>query len=223
MRYVVALLVFGTLSAQAPDAAKPKQLPPVATRTETVEALGYKWLVPVKADWKVEGTGPGQVLHLSVPRSPVGHPRRPTQFAVADTADWEEVTFEAEVLPGGVSLIVVYAFQDANHYNYAHLSQDPANKIPRAHNGIFHVFDADRGRISAPKGPPSLAVPGRWQKVLLRHNSGTGEVTVTVDGQPHPALRAVDLSLGAGKVGLGSFGETASFRNVRISGKPASR
>ena len=52
----------------------------------------------------------------------------------------------------------------------------------------------------------------------LTRDSETGAVRVTVDGKPVPALAAVDLSLGAGKVGLGSFDETARFKNVHISG-----
>jgi hypothetical protein len=40
---------------------------------------------------------------------------------------------------------------------------------------------------------------------------------VTVDGQAVPALRAIDFSLGAGKVGIGSFDETGEFKNVKIT------
>jgi hypothetical protein len=32
-----------------------------------------------------------------------------------------------------------------------------------------------------------------------------------------PALKAVDLSLGGGKAGIGSFDETAEFKNVKIT------
>jgi hypothetical protein len=45
-----------------------------------------------------------------------------------------------------------------------------------------------------------------------------------VDGQALPALSAVDLSLAGGKVGIGSFDETAEFKNVKITAsKPAVR
>ena len=39
----------------------------------------------------------------------------------------------------------------------------------------------------------------------------------TVDGQPVLGIGAVDLSLGPGKVGIGSFDETAEFKNVKIT------
>jgi hypothetical protein len=37
-----------------------------------------------------------------------------------------------------------------------------------------------------------------------------------VDGQPVPALHAVDLSLREGRLGIGSFDETGDFKNVKI-------
>ena len=40
---------------------------------------------------------------------------------------------------------------------------------------------------------------------------------MTVDGQAVPALVATDVSLGAGKIGIGSFDETGEFRNVKIT------
>ena len=54
----------------------------------------------------------------------------------------------------------------------------------------------------------------------LVYDGRTGKVEVFVDGQTSPSLRAYDLSLGAGKVGLGSFFDTGEFRNVKIHGQP---
>ncbi len=115
---------------------------------------------------------------------------------------------------------MVYAWRDAAHFNYAHLSSDTAAKQP-VHNGIFHVFGGDRVRISSVAGPAALPSAGEWYKVRLDYDAHTGEATVLVKGQKNPSLRAIDLSLGAGKVGIGSFFETAVFRNVKITGKPA--
>ena len=41
--------------------------------------------------------------------------------------------------------------------------------------------------------------------VRITHDAATGAVGVIVDGESVPALQAVDLSLGTGKVGVGSF------------------
>jgi hypothetical protein len=188
---------------------------------ETIEALGQKWSVPHASDWKVEQEDDKPVLRLQVGRPPQpGQPRRPTQFAVAETAPWRQVLLECDVKRSGGSLILVYAYRDESHYNYAHLSVDTAKKQP-VHNGIFHVYGGERVRISSVEGHASLPSETDWYRVQLKYDGSTGAVKVLVDGKDNQSLQAVDMSLGEGKVGLGSFGEKASFRNVRISGTPA--
>jgi len=183
---------------------------------DTIEAFGHRWTVPVGAEWTVEGSGPQQVLRMLLAR-PSTQPRRPTQFALADTPPMSEVTLECEVKQDRNSLIFVYAWRGENHFNYAHLSEDTAVKQP-VHNGIFHVYGGDRVRISGTEGPESFPTKD-WRPVKLVYSAKTGLVYVEVNGKALPSLRGVDLSLGAGRVGIGSFFETAQFRNVRITGK----
>ena len=184
-----------------------------------IEAFGFKWSVPVAADWVVEKDGSTPVLRMLVER-PQREPRRPIQFALADTPDWKQVRIVADVKRLGGSMILVYAYRDATHFNYAHLSTDTAVKQP-VHNGIFHVYGGERVRISPQAGPASFTSAEEWYRVQLDYDAATGEVVVLVNGRKNPSLRAVDLSLGAGKVGIGSFFEKAAFRNVRITGTPA--
>jgi hypothetical protein len=188
-----------------------------ASAADTLEIFGHKWSVPVASDWKVDQENGSAVLRLEKSRGPLPGPRRPIQFAIADTPNFERVTLEADVMPLGRSLMIVFAYRDEAHFNYAHLSTDTGLKQP-VHNGIFHVFGGERVRISSQAGPPSFAASGRWYHVRLTHDAKTGAVHVTVDGRAVPALEAVDRSLGPGRVGLGSFDETAAFRNVKIEG-----
>jgi hypothetical protein len=92
---------------------------------------------------------------------------------------------------------------------------DTAAKQP-VHNGIFHVYGGERVRISSDRGPAAFSATGRWHHVKLTHDAATGAVDVMVDGKELPALHAVDLSLGCGKIGPGSFDETGEFKNVTI-------
>lgn len=186
---------------------------------ETIEAFGHKWTVPIAADWTVEPPEANAVLHLTVPRDQK-QPRRPKQFAVCDIPNWKTVTISLEAQAPQGHLIIVFAYRDEAHFNYAHLSVDEATKQP-VHNGIFHVYGGDRVRISSERGPAALSSKDEWHKVQLTHDGSTGIVGVTVNGRALPALEAVDLSLGPGKVGLGSFTNTALFRNVKITGTPA--
>lgn len=185
---------------------------------ETIEAFGHTWNVPAAYEWSVEGSGKDEVLRMLVAR-PSTQPRRPAQHAIAATPAYSEVTLEADVKRDKTSLILVYAWKDENHFNYAHLSVDAPSKQP-VHNGIFHVYGGDRVRISNENGPGALP-SGDWTHVKLSYTAKSGEVQVEVNGQRMESLYAIDLSLGPGRVGIGSFFETAQFRNVKITGVPA--
>jgi hypothetical protein len=186
----------------------------------SLEAFGLTWDVPVLSDWKLAD---GQ-LDLLVPR-PSTQPRRPTQYALARTPPLARLTLEFEVKKEPLaarnrrtSVMIVYGWRDKDHFNYAHLSVDAARDQP-VHNGIFHVYGGDRVRISSEDGPPTLDGE-RWQKVRLEYNASTGKAEVWVDGRTSPSMRAVDLSLGEGRFGIGSFFDLGSFRNLRYSVPP---
>ncbi|MBV8071983.1 MAG: hypothetical protein JO270_18890 [Acidobacteriaceae bacterium] len=183
--------------------------------------FGYHWIVPDASDWKIDEDQNVPVLHLVTAKGPLPGPRRPVQFAIAQTPEFRAVTLTADVRPLGRSLLIVFAYRDPSHFDYAHLSIDTAIAQP-FHNGIFHVFGGERVRISPQTGPPAFPAGNRWYHVRLRFDGATGKVQVDVDGRPVPALEAVDLSLNSGRVGIGSFDETADFRNVKIEGIPVS-
>ena len=188
--------------------------------TASFSALGYKWTVPNASDWRVEADHGAPVLHLVVSRGPLPGPRRPIQFALAGTPEFQRVSIDVDVRPLERSLILVFAYRDSAHFDYAHLSIDRGSAQPN-HNGIFHVYGGERARISSEGGPAAFTASKRWYSVRLTHDGQSGRVQVTVDGQLIPALQAVDLSLRTGKVGLGSFDETGDFKNLRIDGTPA--
>jgi hypothetical protein len=187
---------------------------------DTLSAFGHQWDVVQSSDWKVEGQGASQVLELIAHRGPLPGPRRPIQFALARTPDFAKVRVELDTRPRGSSLMIVFAYRDPAHFDYAHLSVDTGIAQP-VHNGIFHVFGGERVRISSQAGPGAFTATNRWHHVLLTHNGQNGSIQVLVDGRALPALRASDLSLSAGRVGLGSFDEVGDFKNVKITGDPA--
>jgi hypothetical protein len=188
----------------------------VANAADTLEIFGRTWTVRVGSDWKTDRDDNSPVLRLVTNRGPLPGPRRPIQFALADVPNYARLAIEADVMPLGRSLMIVFAYRDEAHFDYAHLSADPATVQP-VHNGIFHVYGGERVRISAERGPASFAATGRWYHVKLAHDARTGAVGVTVDGYAVPVLDAIDRSLGPGKVGFGSFDKTGAFRDIRIT------
>jgi len=181
----------------------------------SIDVFHRQWTVPEPSDWNISGDGDAQVLTLQHARNPLPGPRRPIQFALTPIEPYRTLTLEADVQPWQLSLIIVFAYQDEAHFNYAHLSVDTGVKQP-VHNGIFHVYGGERVRISSTRGPSAFPVTKKWYHVTLTHDAVAGTVDVSVNGEPIPALHAVDVSLGAGRLGLGSFDETGEFRNVKI-------
>lgn len=188
-----------------------------AAAAERIHAFGMAWSVPIGADWKVAQVDGIETLSLLVARPQQKDPRRPFQYALAETEPIGKFTLELEVQPGkaGESLIIVYAWRDYEHFNYVHLSVDAASRQP-VHNGIFHVYGGDRSRISPEQGPGTLP-DGNWRVVKVTYDAATGIVEATVDGKANPSLRAADFSLGAGRIGLGSFFNTANFRKFKLT------
>jgi hypothetical protein len=189
-------------------------LAPLAPAEDAIEVFGHRWTVQQASDWSVEDG----ILRLLVPgQPPAGQPRRPQKFALAATEPFRSVTVEAEVRRDGRSLVIVYAWQDESHFNYAHISSDTAVKA-NVHNGMFHIFGGERVRISPLDGPAALP-DQEWTPVKLVFDGDTGQCYVEVNGERNPSLYAVDLSLRWGRVGFGSFDETGAFRRVRITGE----
>ena len=104
---------------------------------------------------------------------------------------------------------------DAGEVYSVHFSTDTGVKQP-VHNGVFHVYGGERVRISATDGPPAFSSINHWFHIKVVWDGETGAVQGFVDGQPVPALHAVDLSLREGRFGIGSFDETGDFKNVKI-------
>ncbi len=186
----------------------------VAAAADTIDVFDYRWNVGRASDWSVENG----ILRLLVPgEPPPGVPRRPQKIALAETPAFRQVTVTAEVRRAKRSLVIVYAWQDDSHYNYAHISSDTA-AITNVHNGMFHIFGGERVRISPLDGEAALPTQ-EWTPVKLVFDGDSGRCYVEVNGKRNPSLEAVDLSLRYGRVGLGSFDETGDFRRVRITGE----
>ena len=199
MKPIVALVCFASLLAAA---------------AESLSVFGQKWTITTPAaDWSVGDN----LLQLKTSSEPIpGQPRRPTHFALLDSKPYSKVTVEGEFKPNGRSLIIVYAYENESHFNYAHMSSDNAVK-QNVHNGMFHVFGGERVRMSELEGPASFTAKD-WTPVKLVWDGATGLAYVEVNGKRNPSLTATDMSLKWGQVGLGSFDETGDFRNIKVTG-----
>jgi hypothetical protein len=176
-------------------------------------------------EWTLDGSGTWAIrdglLALVTAGKPVGPFRRPSALAIVNGPDLGETTLELDlrstaalpdVTPRRDALLVV-GYQSPTKFYYVHLSAARDD----VHNGIFLVNDADRRRIDSLSNVTPL-VDQQWHRARLVRVPATGRIEVYVDGRAEPIMVATDRTLGSGRAGVGSFDDTAEFRNVVVSG-----
>jgi len=176
-------------------------------------------------EWTLDGTGSWAVrdglLALVTAGKPGGSIRRPSAVALVNGPELTDTTFDVEVrstaaLPPVTprrDALLVTGYQSPTRFYYVHLSAVRDD----VHNGIFLVNDADRRRIDT-RSEIAPLVDQDWHRVRLVRTPGTGRIEVYVDGRTEPIMVATDKTLAWGRVGVGSFDDTAEFRHVVVTG-----
>lgn len=224
---IVALAALGlgvtpAAARQEQEAARPKaeaDLPPAVSFSDNFESGRLDaWQFPFSEDWVVLFENGNQFLHMIRARDP-RVPRRPMQFALQRNLRVGSFSFHARVRRLGKSLIVVFGYTDTLHFYYAHLSEDRGSTQP-VHNGIFKVDGGPRVRIAGLDAPPALP-DGGWHRVHIVRDAVTGKITVWSDVSLDPLFTVTDRAFVCGKIGIGSFDETADFDDVEIESSDA--
>lgn len=179
---------------------------------------------PAMTEWDLDGSGKWAVrdnlLVLEAAGTPAGKIRRPSAVAVLRSEPFGDLTLSAEVrctaaLPDKTprrDVELIFGYQSPSRFYYVHLSATRDD----VHNGIFVVNDADRRRIDTKSDVPILQDQA-WHAVRVRRALATGRIEVFADGKPEPIMIATDTTLGAGRVGVGSFDDTGEFRAIRVT------
>lgn len=107
---------------------------------------------------------------------------------------------------------VFFGFEAPDRFYYVHL----ASRADQHAHGVFLVDRAPRRNVTARRTHGVDWGQGRWRHVVVARDATTGEIRVWVDGSERPVLEAREKTLRLGQVGLGSFDDTARFRNLRL-------
>jgi hypothetical protein len=176
---------------------------------------------PALTDWDFDGNGTwsmrGDVLVLEKAGVPEGPIRRPAALAILRGTAYEEVTFEVEVrstAPADLmvrDVLLILGYQSPSRFYYVHLSA----KTDDFHNGIFLVDNANRRRIDDGKARARLTDQA-WHRVRAVRRPSTGAIEVFFGDEKEPTLSTTDRTLTQGRIGIGSFDETAEFRGMRV-------
>ncbi len=108
---------------------------------------------------------------------------------------------------------VFFGYQSPTEFYYLHLG-----KVTDQHaNQIFIVNNADRSKISltTTEGTPW---DDQWHQVRIIRKIDSDEIQVFFDDLEKPAMTAVDKTFVSGRIGLGSFDDTADWDDFKLSG-----
>ena len=181
----------------------------------------------LEREWTLDGNGAWDlrdgILSLVTAGKPGGPIRRPSALAIAHGPDLTDTTLEVDlrstaalppVTPRRDALLVV-GYQSPTRFYYVHLSSVRDD----VHNGIFLVDGADRRRIDSRSDVAPL-VDQAWHHARLVRTTRTGAIEVYIDRGTSPIMVATDTTLQWGRTGVGSFDDTAEFRELVATGRP---
>jgi hypothetical protein len=107
---------------------------------------------------------------------------------------------------------VFFAFESPSRFGYVHLASKPdAN----AHN-VFVVDGAPRRNLLPPQERGIEWGSAVWHRVRVVREGA--RVRVVFDESTAPTFE-VDVPLGAGRLGVGSFDDSGRFRAIRLRGE----
>ena len=107
-----------------------------------------------------------------------------------------------------------FGYQGPDEYYYVHLGK----KTDPHCNQIFIVNRSDRTKISTTTSE-GTNWDKRWHSVRLQRDASTGEIRVFFDDMSKPVMTAKDSTFAHGRIGVGSFDDTANFDNLKLIGK----
>ncbi|RUL88143.1 LamG domain-containing protein [Tautonia sociabilis] len=144
--------------------------------------------------------------------------RSPYNIALIEDLDVSDFVLDLEVKQTGRDYghrdaCLFFGHQDPSHFYYVHLGKEAD---PHAHS-IFLVNDEPRVSIAQERtsGTPWT---DDWHHVRIVRRVDPGTVAVYFDDMETPVMTSTDTTFTHGRVGVGSFDDTAMFRHIRLWG-----
>lgn len=146
--------------------------------------------------------------------------RSPFNLIWLDDLEWYDFDLRVEIRltkfdDGNNDACIAFAGRDDRHFHYAHLGE----KADEVHLQLHRVNNAPREAFTATRAESIFWQQGTWHEVRMLKKGP--RVTVWFDGRE--VLDGSDGQAAWGRIGLGSFDDTASLRGLRIDGKSRTR
>jgi hypothetical protein len=217
-RCVLALLALSALSARADDAPTP--LPVVAAFEFENDGLAGWTFTDPKA-WRIADESGNHVLEQFQASDYKPTVRSPFNIALApgvQVGDFDltlRVRSTARDYPHR-DVCLIFNHQDPSHFYYVHLGKAAD---PHAHS-IFLVNGEPRVSIAEKRTDGTPWTEG-WHTVKLTRRTADGLIAVYFDDMKTPIMTTHDQTFLSGRIGVGTFDDTARFDSIEIRGLPA--
>ena len=106
-----------------------------------------------------------------------------------------------------------FGYKSSTEFYYVHLGKVTDD----ACNQIFIVNNEARKKISTITST-GTAWDENWHNVRIERDTVSGDIRVYFDDMKTPVMTANDKTFTSGRIGLGSFDDTADFDNLKVSG-----
>ena len=178
-----------------------------------------RWTPTDAKAWKVTEEDGAQVYSLYGASQYEPKVRSPKNISLLNDLEITDFILEVKIKQTGREYghrdgCLFFGYVDPSHFYYAHI----ASKADEHANSIFLVNDAPR--VSIAKERTSGTDWGKtYHTVRIVRKTDTSLIQVFFDNLDKPIMVAEDKTFLSGKVGLGSFDDTANFKELRLWGK----
>lgn len=214
-------LVFGS-SVGTPLVSAEDALPVLLS--EDFEQGADRWQPLDAAQWKVKKGEKGQVYSQHEKKSGYKPPHRsPTNIALLKEIVVGDLDLSVKVQSTHSDYVhrdacVVFGYQDPAHFYYVHLGKQADDHA----NQIFIVNNAARKKISL-TSTEGTNWDDEWHTIKVSRRLQDGTIAIYFDDMKQPVMTAKDDTFGAGRIGIGTFDDTADFDQVEVRGTKGER
>ncbi len=169
--------------------------------------------------WRIHREDGNRVLDQHAASQYTPAVRSPLNYALAGDLDVEDFILDVKVKSTGRDVpqrdvCLILGYQDPKAFYYVHI----AKKADQVHNNIFIVDNDPRSPIGETRTDGTPWTDG-WHHVRLIRRVDDGLIQVFFDDMTTPIMTTHNKRFLHGRVGLGSFDDTAQFDSVQIWGK----
>lgn len=182
-----------------------------------------RWKPTDEKAWKVIDVKGGKAYSQFAQSDYKPKYRSPLNYSLVKDVIVGDFVLEAKVHSTGKDVphrdvCLFFGWQSPTKYYYVHLAKAADDRA----NQIFIVNDKERTKISKTSTEGTKWTDG-WHHVKVVRKVKDGTIEVYFDDLKKPAMTAEDKTFAWGQVGVGSFDDTANWREVKLSGTKVER